>query len=406
MYELIFIKLFLVRENYLAYRSYLKTKELDKQIAAILGGLDVWYKTNESGNPELSDVYFLCVNKLDKGVLDALFKRLEAANPQQTALAALQSFKMQRMMEDISIASYEAAEGRKTAQDVLAMVEKLSVPIVEEKEPFVQETLGDLLKDQVKSRGLRWRLQTLNRMLGSLRGGDFGFFVARPETGKTTMLSSEATHWASQLTADQGPGIYFNNEEMGKKVKLKLYQSALGATLTVLLGNENKSEAEYQSLTKGKLLLYDSDVLWKSKIEATCARYKPSFIIFDQIDKIKGFEADREDLRMGAIYEWARSLAKRLDCPVIGVCQADGQAEGIQWLNMGHVSNAKTSKQAEADWIVGIGKLDDPAYSYVRYLSVMKNKLYGDTDTDPSLRHGRMEVIIHPEYGRYEDIVS
>ncbi|MCL5460081.1 hypothetical protein M3M33_15700, partial [Loigolactobacillus coryniformis] len=83
-------------------------------------------------------------------------------------------------------------------------------------------------------------------------------------------------------------------------------------------------------------------------IEDLCSKYSPSLVVIDQIDKVKGFTGDREDLKLGAIYQWARELAKT-HCPVIGVCQADGTAEGVKWLNMGHVTSAKTTKQAEAD---------------------------------------------------------
>ena len=55
-----------------------------------------------------------------------------------------------------------------------------------------------LYNESIKQQGLRWRLQTLNKMLGSLRKGDFGFIFARPETGKTTFLTSEITHFAIQ----------------------------------------------------------------------------------------------------------------------------------------------------------------------------------------------------------------
>jgi hypothetical protein len=44
------------------------------------------------------------------------------------------------------------------------------------------------------------------------------------------------------------------------------------------------------------------------------------------------------------------------------ICQADGTGEGQKWLTMSNVANAKTSKQAEADWILGIGKVNDPGY--------------------------------------------
>ena len=71
---------------------------------------------------------------------------------------------------------------------------------------------------------------------------------------------------------------------------------------------------------------------------------------------------------------------------------------------MANVANAKTSKQAEADWIVGIGKIHDPGYENVRYLHASKNKLIGDEDSIPDMRHGRKEVIINPAVARYEDI--
>ena len=71
---------------------------------------------------------------------------------------------------------------------------------------------------------------------------------------------------------------------------------------------------------------------------------------------------------------------------------------------MANVANAKTAKQAEADWILGIGKTNDPGYEFVRFLHLSKNKLAGDEDSDPTLRHGKREVIIDPNVARYKDI--
>jgi hypothetical protein len=126
-------------------------------------------------------------------------------------------------------------------------------------------------------------------------------------------------------------------------------------------------------------------------------------LIFDQIDKIVGFDNDREDLKLGSIYQWGRELAKEY-CPVIAVCQADGSGEGVRWLTMSNVANAKTAKQAEADWILGIGKVNDPGYDNLRFLHLSKNKLMGDADTIPDQRHGRREVLIEPGIARYKDI--
>ena len=120
------------------------------------------------------------------------------------------------------------------------------------------------------------------------------------------------------------------------------------------------------------------------------------------LNLVRGFDGDREDLKLGAIYTWAREIAKTY-CPVIGVTQADGTAEGKKWLTMDNVSNAKTAKQSEADWILGIGSTHAEGFEFVRHLHLSKNKLSGDTDTDPELRHGKQDVLIEPQIARYRD---
>ena len=72
---------------------------------------------------------------------------------------------------------------------------------------------------------------------------------------------------------------------------------------------------------------------------------------------------------------------------------------------MGHVANAKTAKQAEADWILGIGKQNTDGYENIRYLHLSKNKLLGDEDTDPNLRHGKCEVLLNASIARYGDLM-
>ena len=71
---------------------------------------------------------------------------------------------------------------------------------------------------------------------------------------------------------------------------------------------------------------------------------------------------------------------------------------------MANVANAKTSKQAEADWILGIGKINDTGWDNIRFLHLSKNKLLGDSDSDASLRHGRGEVVLEANIARYRDV--
>ncbi len=88
---------------------------------------------------------------------------------------------------------------------------------------------------------------------------------------------------------------------------------------------------------------------------------------------------------------------------MIGVCQAGGTGENKRYLEMNDIDSSMTAKQGEADWILGIGKVNDAGYERMRYFSICKNKLPGGDETEPALRHGKMEMLINEETARYED---
>jgi len=226
-----------------------------------------------------------------------------------------------------------------------------------------------------------------------------GAVAVSGNTGKTTFLASEVSYFAEQCDS---PILWFNNEEQGSKVKLRIYQASLGIGLTELLNNRDKYGKQFFDKTARKIILNDAANTTKNDVQRLIELYQPGCIVFDQLDKIQGFSGDREDIRLGNIYIWARNIAKQY-CPVIGVCQADATGEGKRWLTMDNVASAKTTKQAEADWIIGIGKTHNENEEYFRYLSICKNKLLGDEDTDPILRHGHLTVKINPYIARYED---
>jgi KaiC/GvpD/RAD55 family RecA-like ATPase len=265
---------------------------------------------------------------------------------------------------------------------------------------FVTTDLDVLINEAYSEQGLRWRLDTLNKMLGSLRKGDFGFVFARPETGKTTFLASEISYMLDQTDGDI---FWFNNEEQHNKVMLRVYQAFFGVKLEELYANIPKFQKAFQEATQGRLKMPNLTKFNRNQVEKYLSKAKTGLILFDQIDKIEGFEADREDLHLGAIYQWAREIAKSY-APTIGICQADGSGENQKWLTMANVANAKTSKQAEADWILGIGKIHDPGWEAIRFFHLSKNKLIGDHDTKPEWRHGKQTVLIKPEIARYEDM--
>lgn len=398
MIELILLKALLKRDNYRAYRHAVVVSE---ELLPVLNCIDTWFRTN-TDDPILEDlvVTLALSDTPKKEYAQEALERLWSVHEPKEVRSLLESVKTAQIAQKLALKSFQLGEGNATVSEVLQLANQLEKPQNDNEVRFVSQNLREILSTTTGNTGLRWRLDWLNKSLGSLRKGDFGFVFARPETGKTTFLASECTFMAEQLSEEDGPILWFNNEEQGSKVQLRCFQSALGITTQALNGNPDHWQARYEAIGGTRLRIHDNAGISAREVEAIVEREQPSLIVFDQIDKIKGFKNDREDLALGAIYQWARELAKSY-CPVIGVCQASGEAEGEPYLHMGHVSNARTAKQAEADFILGIGKTHQSGFDFVRYFNISKNKLVGDADTDPQQRHGRQEVLIKPEIARY-----
>ena len=375
-------KLFITINNY--YTKYSNSNNINKEELEVIYNSNYLLKDSERKELQklLEDLYVLEVNK-------------------EIVIELLEEHRRRSLAGDVAKLALDVEDGKTPVKDLLELFNKFEHQEVEADEPtFVEMDLEKLYDSQVATPGLRWRVDWLNKSLGSLRRGDFGFIFARPETGKTTFLASEVTNMVSQT---EGDILWFNNEEQGNKVAIRCYQASCGVTVDYLFDQRDRYQRQYLSTGGDRIKILDfEDSSSKARIEAVLKATKPALIIFDQIDKIKGFKGDRNDLELKAIYQWAREIAKTY-APVIAVSQASGEAEGKLWLTMDMVDGSKTAKQGEADWILGIGKEQDNT-SRLRYFNICKNKLLGDTDTLPDLRHGSTQVLIKPEIARYEDI--
>lgn len=392
------------------YQRYVKIPKEFKETTSLWHSLQALHKTypdTDKSVDELEAMLYSSYPNLRQPEREAfanLFTQLRSLEVRPEILSELLSEVSRRgLAREVAMAAFEVSEGRRPFAEVEALVQsgsKSAEPQWEKSRNFVTDDLFTLESHSFRSSGLRWRLSCLNRSLGPIRQGDFGFVFARPESGKTTFLADQITHFATQT---ERPIVWFNNEEQGEKVRLRTYQAALGLTSDEVWSDKEKHLAKYRALTKGNLRIYDDGAIHKNEVEAILAEINPILVVFDQIDKIKGFDADRPDLVYGRIYQWARELAKR-GCAIIGICQAGGTGEGVKWLTMGHVAEAHTSKQAEADWILGIGRSNESGTEDIRFFNISKNKLLGDDGTDPNERHGRFEVYIRPMIARYEDL--
>jgi len=393
--------------HYSKYRPYLSDLFDDRNNVyhKFFKYLDYKNETNlESSNDEVSFFsQYPFLKKDEQELYSDLFVRLSTIEEGVVFESLLERFKKKGQAIQLAQAALNLAEGKQNLDEIQKLSQELlnEVPSTElDETKFVSDDLEELLNAENRSGGLNWRLRCLREAVGPLRKGDFGFIFARPETGKTTFLASEVTNFLGQTNRDS-PVIWFNNEEQGNKVKIRCIQAYFGITQQELTQRAVSFTEQWGSECSGKLLIYDSASITKSEVEHIVRDRSPSLIVFDQIDKIKGFSDDRNDLELGKIYIWARELAKDY-APVIGVCQAGATGENKMWLTMDDVVNAKTSKQAEADWIMGIGALHE--HANLRYLHLSKNKLSGGPESVPEYRHGKFQVLIQPMIARYEDI--
>lgn len=374
MIEIQLINNLLRKKNYSKYREYLKpSKEVEQ--------------------------YYECLDKLhsslDRDISLEEFTAMCPDFPVPTTFFSddiinikLGDIKQRQWAYDHAILSVDIAEGRKTLDHLLTHIEKLDRQVV--KDEYHTTKLSEVYESRKSTPSIAFRLPQLQRATGGLRKGNFGFIFARPETGKTTFLASEVTHMASQV---DGVVLWINNEEEGGKVLERMYQGALGWTVDQLKVDWNRADELFLKLTKNNIVYKDASVITRHQIDQMCKTLNPSLILVDQLDKVVGFHDDRRDTQLGKLYTWAREIAKEY-CPFIGVTQASASAEGKMWLQMDDIADSKTSKAAEADLIIGIGKKNQEGYENLRGLHLIKNKLTGD--------HARIECRIKPEIGRYE----
>lgn len=281
---------------------------------------------------------------------------------------------------------------------------------IEKDELFVNADLSTIA-DRITSSGYEWRLDALNRSLGPLRIGNFVIVAARVEVGKTTFLASEVSYLAQQLPKDR-PVVWVNNEEESSVVFFRIVQAALGKESKEIIADSSKAMDDYAVLMGGNKdkIRVTRDTNNLRDLETLFKEVNPGLIVFDQLDKVDGFSKtdDREDIRLGKVYKWARELARSYG-PVIAASQLSASAVDMKdppFIGLDALRGSKTDKPGEADVVITIGKYKEPKSheeEMIRTINVPKNKLPGGGSKQvESDRHGQFLVTIDPIRARYE----
>jgi len=317
----------------------------------------------------------------------------------------LESHLARSWANELSLLALEVAEGKKSVETLDEIIAKressLTLDTLEEVE-FVSDDITELVKEENLDGGITWSLKCLNQSLGPLRKGNFGQIFARVNVGKTALWVSQVVHMVQQL---ENPILIIFNEEQGRDVMFRIYSAITGLTYLEIMNNPEHALKLYRAKAGDKIKFIDQVAYnTKTQIEKLAESLQPSLIIIDNLDKVKGFSADRKDLLLHEIYKWARELAKNY-CPLISIGQADNTGHNSKVLDYSQMADSKTAKPSELDFILGIGSTDQEGYENVRYLTISKNKLRGSKDTVEAMRHAKgMQVLLRSELSRYEDM--
>lgn len=223
--------------------------------------------------------------------------------------------------------------------------------------------------------------------------GLFTVVGARVETGKTAFAVSFIA--APGGFAEQGAITnFYVNEEAVQRTQGRAVMCWTGMTLQEILLNPDIAKKQYNEI-KSRIKFYECRGRTIEEIGKHIKYSKPDIAVFDMLDKleIKGTYA-REDERLGAIYSKTRSLCIEHNLAIIGTSQLNADADGKTYISAANLSNARTSKAAEADLLIGIGKLPQHDDS-TRVLNIAKNKITG--------KHKDIICLIRPEISRYAD---
>jgi len=271
--------------------------------------------------------------------------------------------------------------------------------------PWDEKTIEELLAEDMNDEGVKWRLNCLNEAMRPLRPGDFGIIAGRPDKGKTSFLSSEVTFMADQLPEDRNV-LWFNNEGMSGRIKKRIYQSALGKSISALsemVKNGENIAQEYANAVgrTDKIRVVNIHGFHVGQVEAILEQSNPGIVVFDMIDNIRGFGSEaRTDLQLEEMYKWARERCVKYSCIGLAASQISSEGDGLMYPSLSMLKDSKTGKQGACDFQLMIGASNDENIKHCRYIGLPKNKLRReDTPGDP-----HCEVVFKPHIARYEDL--
>tara|TARA_R110000824_G_scaffold75947_11_gene192611 strand:- start:1446 stop:2720 length:1275 start_codon:yes stop_codon:yes gene_type:complete len=272
----------------------------------------------------------------------------------------------------------------------------------------VSEGIDDVLQhcfdmDEGKVEFLKSGFPDLDRILGGFKPGEMSVLAGRPSNGKTALALSMAA-----LMAKAGKKVLFSSLEMSKGQLLK--RLIHGEARIPIINNSN----HYSTGDRQKLREVGEEVKkWPLKIDQASGITVPYIsakalsekhrwggldcLIIDYLGIMDG-EGTSTYERISAISRGLQLLAKRLECPVLVLCQQNRESENDKTPQMRHLRDSGSIEQ-DADQIIMLKRLEDGAFCPVETVDayIVKNRNGGT---------GKVALTFSRSYARYDSHAS
>lgn len=302
------------------------------------------------------------------------------------------------------VSSYEAGDDINIITEVDTLTERVK-DTLERSEGFEYISFdADAVEITNDDEGYKWPLECMNTVYRNIKGGDQYIIAARPGLGKTTFI----THLNYSMAQDMPENkiiVWFNNESRKERIMQRSIQSAIGCTNKELYeihaaGDLRERYAKSMGNAE-RVRVYDIHGKSNHHIEEILESIgvdNVGAIVFDMLDNVRSSSSKelREDQRLERLYQWARELGVKYNCPTFPTSQVSNEGAGELFPTENMLKDSKTGKQGACDGIVVLGWNDDPTTPNNRGVGMPKTK---------SKREGQQNlrevVLFDADRGRY-----
>lgn len=377
------------KKNYEKFISVLDTKRLIPITASLLKDYDKYYaKYKEDINFETFYTEFSQnwhKKDLDEGdlayyrevVFPLVQKSVATNNTYISLLEREAAHKIEQSMHNFN---------EQEIEEIVAEFKKLRNGYTEGVQDSDIFTINDLdLSVLDNSNGLTWFLPGLQAGVGSHMPGQFWVVAADSDTGKSAFCISQAVHVFKQLNkqGSKRPILYCTSEDTKEDLACRflsnLYSDKVHGGFEDIINQYEKVGKNFETNFKADLFLGvairgHADL---HNIKSKIAKYNPSLIIIDMLDKLSSSDNIQDLTRL---YQDIRGIAND-GYPIIGTSQSGntsyqdketGEFKHRRWLTDKDLANSKSGKQGAAYGMLMVGRDDD--VPNIRYISTTKKK--------------------------------